>query len=257
MSEPPAGPAALDAEQARRTLAAGASAAARLHRTSTAPEGWLLLAVAAGIACYFAASFLGLRAPRITGLALVVLLVAVAVLAVALPFLLRRHRTIRPRHFPLIETAAVVAAVIAGALQLQRFREDQPQVSDAVAAGVGAVLPLAACGVWLIIRAAALDSRGGTEDPPALRGDQRFAILSSLARVHSASPRSIGAALGLSSDTLSAEASKLEKQGLLVAQERLISPRDTAEVRLTGKGLGEVQNQTAALRAAAGAGRWA
>nr|WP_294696203.1 transcriptional regulator [uncultured Friedmanniella sp.] len=254
MSEIPAGPAALDAEQARRTLASGASAAARLHRTSTAPEGWLLLAVAAGIACYFAASFLGLRAPQITGVALVVLLVSVAVLGVALPFLLRRHRTIRPRHFPGIETAAVVAAVLLGAFQLPRFRADQPQVSDAVAAGVVAVLPLAACGAWLIIRAAALRRHGRTEEPPLRRGDPRFTILSSLTRVHSASPESLGAAVGLAPDTLSAEASTLEKQGLLAAQERLISPRNTAEVRLTGKGRAELQEQTAALRAAAGTG---
>jgi drug/metabolite transporter (DMT)-like permease len=251
MSEPPAGPAALGAEQARRTLAAGASAAARLHRTSTAPEGWLLLAVAAGIACYFTASFLGLRAPQLTGIALAVLLVAVAILGVALPFLLRRHRTIRPRHFPAIETAAVAAAVVIGALQLQRFRVEQPQVTDAVTAGVAAVLPLAACGAWLILRAAVLRRSGGG-DPPAPRGDPRFTILSSLTLVHSASPRSIGAAVDLPPATLAAEASTLEKQGLLVARERLISPRDTAEVRLTVKGLGDVREQTAALRASAG-----
>ncbi|WP_294565329.1 hypothetical protein [uncultured Arthrobacter sp.] len=255
MSDSPANAAAPNAVQARRTLDEGESAAARLHGTSTAPEGWLLLAVAAGIACYFAASFLGVRASQLTGTALAVLLVAIAVLGVAFPFLLRRHRTIRPRHFPTIETAAIVASVLLGAAYLQLFRETPPGVSDALAAGFTAVLPLAACAIFLIVRSMARGAGARTIGPPAPPRDRRFALLAALTRVHCASPSSLGAAVGLSLDELAAEAAGLEKQGLIMAQERLISPRDTAEVRLTGRGRLEVQERTEALLAAAGPSR--
>ncbi|MHA7261921.1 hypothetical protein ACX80W_01825 [Arthrobacter sp. TMN-37] len=252
MSESPADAAAPDAVQARRTLEAGESAATRLHGTSTAPEGWLLLVVAAGIACYFAASFLGVRASQLTGTALVVLLVAIAVLGVALPFLLRRHRTIRPRHFPVIETAAIAASVLLGAAYLRHFRGTGAGLADAFTAGFTAVQPLAACALWLIVRSMALGSPAGRAEPPAPPRDRRFTLLAALARVHSASPSSIGAAVGLAADELATVAAGLEEQGLLTAQERLISPRDTAEVRLTGKGRAEVEERTAALRTAAG-----
>jgi hypothetical protein len=252
MSDSPANAAAPNAVQARRTLEAGESAAARLHGTSTAPEGWLLLAVAAGIACYFAASFLGVRTSQLTGTALAVLLVAIAVLGVAFPFLLRRHRTIRPRHFPTIETAAIVASVLLGAAYLQHFRRATPGVSDALSAGFTAVLPLAACALFLIVRSTALGPGARAVGPPAPPHDRRFALLVALTRVHCASPSSLGAAVGLSPGELAAEAAGLEKQGLITAQERLISPRDTAEVRLTGRGRTEVQERTAALLAAAG-----
>ncbi|MBJ2120387.1 hypothetical protein I6N91_05275 [Arthrobacter sp. MSA 4-2] len=252
MSDSPANAAAPSAVQARRTLDEGESAAARLHSTSTAPEGWLLLVIAAGIACYFAASFLGVRASQLTGTALAVLLVAIAVLGVAFPFLLRRHRTIRPRHFPTIETAAIVASVLLGAAYLQIFRGAPPGVSDALSAGFTAVLPLAACALFLIVRSMTLGTGAHTVGPPGPPGDRRFTLLAALTRVHCASPSSLGAAAGLPLDELAAEAAGLERQGLIMAQERLISPRDTAEVRLTVRGRLEVQERTEALLAAAG-----
>ncbi|WP_159800900.1 hypothetical protein [Arthrobacter zhaoguopingii] len=255
MSDSPANAAAPHAVQARRTLEAGASAAARLHGTSTAPEGWLLLVVAAGIACYFAASFLGVRASQLTGTALAVLLVAIAILGVALPFLLRRHRTIRPRHFPVIETAAIAASVLLGTAYLQHFRGAPPGISDALSAGFTAVLPLVACALFLIVRSVALGSGARAVDPPVPQRDRHLTLLTALTRVHCASPSSLGAAVGLPPGELAAVAAGLEKQGLLTAQERLISPRDTAEVRLTGRGRTEVQERTAALLAAAGPSR--
>lgn len=146
----------MDDERGISVPSAATRPATRRRHVSSAPEA-LVLAVWAVFGGLFMTMFLHTGADLMNGTSAGIIYGGLALLALLFVFVRSRTRTVRPRHFTLIEGISALWLGVGGGIAYQILSPVGSEtggapLSTAVLASIVLALPLLSCSLWLAVR---------------------------------------------------------------------------------------------------------